>query len=295
MQKNDAAKAIKHGTIAGCVLGSLTLLIVVIAIAIDAQDATISQYNDPWSLLDVGFIFFFAFLIWRKSRIAAIILFSYYFISKLASISAGQATVGLLPAAAILWFLGRAVWATFVWNKIDKTENPDRPKARKWIAWVVGIPAFILACLMILGFAIVSGFMPEYGVVTGEEMHTRQKNVLRENSIIQYNETVLFSYSEGFLDVTYAGSVMTNERIVQYWKIDDKVETASLDLDKINQVQFISQDIYDDVVYTVSSNDESSEALRLTLSTDLDRHLEMIGALEDRIAENFARDAKSTE
>ena len=77
MNRDQALKATKHGVIAACISGIATLGFASFAI-FSNTDGVLSFMNDPTIFVDVVLIFGCAYGIHRKSRFAAILLFTYF-------------------------------------------------------------------------------------------------------------------------------------------------------------------------------------------------------------------------
>ena len=298
MNREDALKAIKTGAVAALISGTLTLIIILIAINTDSSDETISYFNDPWLLLDIIIIFSLAFFIWRKSRIAAIMMFVYFLISKIViAIEAGKVS-GIFISVLFLWFFVQAARGTFAWHKLEKAENPNYKTSKKWVLWLGGIVAAVFIGLMGLGIAVSAGYATATAVQTGKELPKNQRKKLLEADIIRSDEAIRFYYSQGLIDVTYGGAVMTDQRIIGYWSEEGKVrkQTLSYDLKDLDYLQLTEDGgALTDAVYQIAERGNHDESLLIVLSTESDRHLEMIEALQKQIAENNLRAEEATD
>lgn len=106
-------KKIRNGWITAIVSGVLTLLAVVAAVTMGAG----GMFN-AWNLLDVVLIFFLAFWIHKRSRVAATTMFFYFLVSKIIVIvETGQAS-GALVALIFLYFYFQAMVGTFQYHKL---------------------------------------------------------------------------------------------------------------------------------------------------------------------------------
>lgn len=296
MDRQEAVKAINHGAIAALVSGSFTLLIVIIAISTNSSHETIGYFNDVWAFLDIILIFILAFFIWRKSRVAATFMFIYFLASKIIiGLETGKPT-GIFLSLLFLWFFFQATRGTFTWHKLEKAENPDYKPSRKWIIWLGGVVAVLFLGLMGLGVAVSTGHATATAVQTGKELPKNQREKLLEADIIKSDEAVRFYYSEGIIDVTYGGTVMTDKRIIGFWTEEGKArkQTLSYDLKDIDRLYLAEEgDGLTDAIYQVAVRGDDENSLMLFLSVEGDRHLEMITALETQIAENNARFAET--
>ncbi len=296
MNRADTIKAINAGAIAACVSGTLTLIVSLIAIGANSSEDTLGNFNDPLIFFDVGLIFLMAFFIWRKSRVAAVLMFIYFAASKfIITAETGQVS-GIFTSVLFLFFFGRAAWGTFVWHKLEKAENPDYRTAKK--GWMIagGVLATLMILMIGLSVIVTSGFTPATTVQMGEELPQSQLDTLREKNIIRPDETVAYYYFSGILKVEAGGTIMTDQRIIGYWNENGEVQSLGYSLDNIDRMILAEEGgVVMDAIYQIAvrGNDESS--LLIPVSIENDRHLEMISALEKHISENTARDAAVSE
>ena len=171
--------------------------------------------------------------------------------------------------------------------------------AVKWIAiFIGGLFALLFVVAAGFGFATEVGVFPATLVQTGDELPPKQYEALREAKILERGETVKFYYSEGILDVTYGGTIMTDKRILGYWTEEEDApkEVLAYPLDTIDRiVQNMEGDFITDGEYAVAQRGDDENSLLLFLSVEENRHLEMINALEAHIAKNEKRWADAPE
>ncbi|MBE5316703.1 MAG: hypothetical protein H4O13_15030 [Xanthomonadales bacterium] len=107
-EPEELARHVRHGVVAGCVSGGITL-----AITLAALFGSAIQGVDAWMLVDVALIFGLAYGIWRRSRAAATAMLIYFVASKLIQfVESGQPS-GLLISALFVYLYTRAMLATF--------------------------------------------------------------------------------------------------------------------------------------------------------------------------------------
>lgn len=296
MDRQVAVKAINTGAIAALVSASITLIIMLVAMGSRGANETLDYFNDIWILVDIAMILALAFFIWRKSRIAAVLMFVYFLVSKITiSLENGKVS-GIFLSVIFLWFFFQAVRGAFTWHNLEKAENPDYTTSKKWVKWLGGIVAVIIIALMGLGLAISSGYATATAVQTGKELPKNQREKLLKADILNPDEAVRFYYSEGLFDVTYGGTVLTDKRIIGYWTEEDEVrkKTLSYDLNEIDRLQLTQEgDAITDALYQVAVRGDDENSLIMYLSVEGDRHLEMVEALEKHITENEARLAET--
>ena len=107
-------KQIKAAWVAGCVSGTLTLIVTLIAMG----GASLPGF-DAWVLIDVALIFGLTYGIYRKSRACAVIMLVYFVVSKLLAMMEAGAASGLLVAAIFTYYFWQGVAGTFAWYKLQ--------------------------------------------------------------------------------------------------------------------------------------------------------------------------------
>ena len=124
----EITSPIKHGWIAACVSGVLTLAATIISMINGPNEV----FAGAWSLIDVALIAGFAFGIWRKSRVAATLMFLYFVASKILIMKATGRPDGLVLGLVFLIFYFRAMTATYRYHRFVKNwkRNPPPPRTR---------------------------------------------------------------------------------------------------------------------------------------------------------------------
>jgi K+-sensing histidine kinase KdpD len=153
MTDSHIDKKIKHARIAAMVSGTVTLAGSVALIMNQAQGG-FSLLN-LLSLIDVLFIFSMAYGIYRKSRICAVLMFEYFLLSKIFSISIStHMNSGVLITGLIfLFFLFRGITGTFAYHKIKtRKEGITESKPLAWI--LAGSGGLIVYVLVLPGLLI---------------------------------------------------------------------------------------------------------------------------------------------
>jgi len=107
----DGEKGIKQAWIAGVISGSITLLVVILSVA--GLDLGFSVF----ALIDVALIFLLSFGIYKKNRIAAVLLLAYYLINQAIRIAGGN-TGGIGMMAIFTYFFIQGVRGTFLYHKL---------------------------------------------------------------------------------------------------------------------------------------------------------------------------------
>ncbi|MGN7833341.1 hypothetical protein ACTJI2_17205 [Pseudoxanthomonas sp. 22568] len=123
----EISRPIKHGWVAACVTGALTLVLTLLS-----QFGASANRTELWNLLDVGLVAVLAFGIYRKSRIAATLMLCYFAVSKILMMIAEGMPTGLVVSFIFLIFYFRATVATFRYHRFlrEVKRSPPPPRRR---------------------------------------------------------------------------------------------------------------------------------------------------------------------
>jgi len=283
MNREEAIKATKNGAIAACISGSLTLVIVAIAIFSNNDDA-LALWNDPANFFDIILIFACAYGVYKKSRTAAVVLFIYFIISKiLIGIETGKVS-GIFMSLVFLYFYGKAIQGAFIYKKIEKTENPNYKPTPK-IYYFVGIPLLVIfAAFMGLGIMTMTSAAPSTEVQAGLDVNQIDKDTLISNYIISENDTVEYFYSTGFSSILDGGTVLTQDRVILYMPDENKqIQVYELYFNNISSVKLVETgNFVNDSVYLINSPDPDAW-LQIALSAEKRGDVKFIEALREKI------------
>lgn len=114
--------AIKNGWCAALLSLVITLAFSCFGFFVKSDDETLNYLLDPWLLVDVVLLAIMAFFIYKKSRIAATLMFIYFVVSKITLWYELGAVQGLPLTMIFLFFYVNAMRGTFVWH--SKYKNP---------------------------------------------------------------------------------------------------------------------------------------------------------------------------
>jgi hypothetical protein len=113
----EILKKIKSAWVAGCISGSVTLIVTLLAIS----GTSILNYS-AWELFDVALIFGLAFGIYKKSRACAVLMLIYFIASKiLIAIETGKAP-GIVLALIFVYYYWQGVAGTFAYHKLKAAQ-----------------------------------------------------------------------------------------------------------------------------------------------------------------------------
>ncbi|MCP3940104.1 MAG: OmpA family protein [Desulfobacteraceae bacterium] len=100
---------------------------VIMVLSIQSGNEMLNYMLNPWAIFDVVLLAIFAFFIYKKSRIAATLMFIYFIISKcLLWYDLGKAQ-GIILTLAFMFFYFNAMRGTFLWH--SKYKNQDESLA----------------------------------------------------------------------------------------------------------------------------------------------------------------------
>ncbi len=111
----------------------------------------------------------------------------------------------------------------------------------KWLIVVLVLCAVgmatVFAGLAALAIAIEIGHMPDSKALSRRELRPATLDWLTENGLVESGETVEYFYADGFFDFGEAGCLVTDRRVVNYWRGDtEALEVASAPLGEIIRI-----------------------------------------------------------
>ncbi|WP_299022758.1 hypothetical protein [uncultured Photobacterium sp.] len=282
MNKVEAIKAAKNGSVAACISAIMTIIVVMAAINSDSN-GKLALWNDPANFIDVVLILVCALGMYKKSRVAAIVIFVYFISAKIIIAIELQKITGLIMGLVFLYFYGKAIQGTFVYHKLEKKENPNYKATNKWM-YIFGVPSVIIVVALI-GFSLMSttGVVPSTRVQFNKEVSTSDIAILVSNGVISEGESVEAFYSQGLSSILESGNVLTSKRVVLYWTDENqKLQVYSILRADVADIILESKgSLFEDSVYKVST-ENPDEWLKLFLSTEQKGDEKFIHLLEIR-------------
>ncbi|MEM7012233.1 MAG: hypothetical protein AAF585_12180 [Verrucomicrobiota bacterium] len=263
-------KAIRHAAIVGFVVAGLGILLLIFVLTTGVSDF-LPVPIDIYSLFDFGIFIVCAIFVLRRSRCAAVFLLLFYIFNVVAThVMSGE----LKPASLVLpviiaILLARGVWGTFAYHKIRKQADPNYRAAPKWATWIA-LPAgvvFVL-CLGCIGGVTFFGVPAE--VIAGEDLNPKYVRELKDNGIVEEDETIELFYSAGMFSVVDEGNILTDWRAISYGNYEGEAFHASASYDEVSDLAMKKGDFFTDSIITVSCDDGSTFELWITVSMDGD-------------------------
>lgn len=111
----DAEGGIKQAWVAGVISGTITLLVIILSVM--GLDLGFSLF----ALIDVALIFLLSFGIYKKNRIAAVLLLVYYLINQAVRIVGSGSGSSIVLVAVFTYFFIQGVRGTFLYHKMKDT------------------------------------------------------------------------------------------------------------------------------------------------------------------------------
>ena len=116
----------------------------------------------------------------------------------------------------------------------------------------------IIVLLMVVGYAIESGRLPDTAAIPASKLHARQINQLEQLNIIKPNEKVHYFYSAAFFSIENDGNLFTDERVISYQEFDGKLDMYEATYDEIASIDFQpSGNWMEDSTITITLKDDS--------------------------------------
>lgn len=118
VDQNSCERAIRNGAIASFISAGLSAIFSLIGLFFKpSKDGGLSVLFDPWMMIDAALVTTLGFFVWRKYRVASVILVIYWIFAKVTIwIETGKPS-GLVLAIIFLIYFITAMRATFIWQK----------------------------------------------------------------------------------------------------------------------------------------------------------------------------------
>lgn len=282
MHMEEAKKACKNGAIAAFVSGTLTTVVVVIAMLSDSN-GDLALWNDPTNFVDIVLIFGCAIAMLKQSRTAAVTIFVYFIIAKVAiALETGEST-GIAISLLFLYYFGKAIQGSFAYKKLKLAENPEFRSAPRWAYWL-SIPTMLLF-FTAAGYGVLSmtDVVPATEVVAGSEVSAEDKALMVQNGIIYDDETIELFYSYGITSILEGGTVLSDRAVIMYYTDeDDGFNVYEITFDQIASIDLLEEgDVWTESIYQVSGF-EDDNWLTISLSTEDGGDKRFVEALQER-------------
>ena len=165
-----------------------------------------------------------------------------------------------------------------------RTFNKEIPRSVKYFFIPAGL--LISLTLLIFGAMIWSGIILEARVYKGTELSQSHKVELINSGIINEDEKIKYFHHVGLFSITDYGYVLTNDKIVYYYKNDEGLlKTHKMLLKNVKKVELVKEgDWANDSLYKIIGNTNASyESFEIDLSVTSGGDVEFIKALKEKI------------
>jgi len=249
----------------------------------NTTEGTFRLWND-WSIIgDIAIIIVLAFFIKRKSRFAASTILIYFLISKIMLFSADLNNLrisSLITSLIIIFFFARGAYATFVYHKLERIENPDyKTPSKKGL--FIGVPIIIFFIVAGWLIAVTPGTME---VMKSSEISAIIKNKLTEAEVTKKGDKIDFFYSYGISDIIEEGVVFTDEYLIYYITEEDKTKSYRLPYSNMKEIRLKEKgDYFNDTIIEINFKG-SDNWIPVYLNTRLDRDMEVFNKIQSLIS-----------
>lgn len=244
MNMEEAVKATRRGALVGGILAVLMSFTTGLAIA-DGREQGMGHWSLFWLLSDMVIIAGCSVGIYRKSRVASVILLVYYVCMRVNGVMAVGFSVaafrGLPITFLFVYVLGKAVEGCFAYHQLRKEEDPDYIAGTPW-DYLFGIPVVLIAGRVLLYWFLAStGAIVPTHVQSGKEVSVDTLIALRNANIILNGETVAYYCAHGTYSVLGGGNVLTDQHVVFYYEDESGVlQVKRLALGEVTHVRELS-------------------------------------------------------
>ncbi|MBL4660825.1 MAG: hypothetical protein JKY19_10750 [Alcanivoracaceae bacterium] len=256
----DAEKAVKRAAIVTFIIVFINLLKLFVVYMSGTEETAAEFFKDPFNYFDIVLIFICGMMILRYSRAAGIILFLYFFVSKIIQFVEIDNLVTLIGAGIIsliiIIFYINGIRAAYAYHRLKKAENPEYKAAAKW-TYYTGIPLIVISILFIIvGIMSEMGTIPSYEVISGSDLPKDDVKLLIKERIIKPDETIKLFYSSGLTSIIENGNILTDKRVISYELIDDKLDVYATTFEDVEKVSIVEQGDYlsDTIVEILTKN-----------------------------------------
>jgi len=249
----------------------------------NTTEGTFRLWND-WSIIgDIAIIIVLAFFIKRKSRFAASTILIYFLISKIMLFSADLNNLrisSLITSLIIIFFFARGAYATFVYHKLERIENPDyKTPSKKGL--FIGVPIIIFFIVAGWLIAVTPGTME---VMKSSEISAIIKNKLTEAEVTKKGDKIDFFYSYGISDIIEEGVVFTDEYLIYYITEEDKTKSYRLPYSNMKEIRLKEKgDYFNDTIIEINFKG-SENWIPVYLNTRLERDMEVFNKIQSLIS-----------
>lgn len=267
---------------------ALTIGLVIIAYRAQPDHKLTALFADRAVLIDIVIFIFGAIGIFRKSRIAIIVLILYNVYAFVGFYLITEKFNGFYIRFILLYFYGRAAFGIFQYRKQKSKIDPyfKRPgifeRAFVWIYALTSLAIVILA----LGFTFSKqlGLTTPTQVMQGDTLSPEIRQALIDNEVIYPFEIIERYYFWGLSDPLEIGVLLTNYAVIYYFKDEGGVVSGyAIQFDQIAKIELLSRgDSFVDSLIRIEGI-EPDVWMEIPLSAEMGGDIEFIKAVKSHL------------
>ena len=212
MTPEDAQKHIRNAWIAGVVSAAFTLLIIGVTLS---GSSLFQELDFGWAeLLDVAFVLGLSYGVFRKSRVSAVLLLTYFVLARIYLWVALGSLAGWPVAILFGYFFVQGVRGTFAHHALAP-EVSARGGSRRWI-WILGGTIAALGVALVAGLVLIGIHAPDTKVIPGGQVPKLFAEQIRRLGVLEEEEQIRFFYSDALLNIEDGFYLLTDRQVVVY-------------------------------------------------------------------------------
>jgi len=137
---------------------------------------------------------------------------------------------------------------------------------------------------VLLAALIPLDLIPENSHTAGSRLWDHNSEFLQQVGLLQKGEKVLYFYSDGVLSIEDDGNILTDAKVISYWK-DDETKEFFVETARYEDIETIETDYSDNftdpTVITIRRNDGSD--FILVVPSQENRDVAFVDELESRL------------
>lgn len=235
-----AERTIRFGVYAGILYAALHTASVIVLQFVKVPPH-LKEYGDPTRLIGLPLILIVVYFLYRKSRIAASLLFLAACTSTVVNILILRTDWVAIPFYLFFVILfGRATLATFRYRRLTGAEKTKTWKT--YVAFAAGLSVILLILAAVtIAVLMETAILPSAILLEGDNIPTKYTTTLRDNGIIEPGENLIMFYSTGLFSILEDGNVLTSQRVISYWQEDGELLSYAIPINQIDQTIVVSE------------------------------------------------------
>lgn len=176
-----------------------------------------------------------------------------------------------LPDPGWLLSLFTVVPLCFLVRQIDSINLANGSRSPYFARFGVGpvIASFVGGAFLFLAVAPIVGWMVPEGVVAGEDLRGKDRQFLEAEGMLRVDENPLLFYSVGLFSVADEGNLLTDRRVVSYFREDDgELWVGEASFNEIYDIiPYYSDSEWEDTEVYIQTDEEDEDGFFVALAT----------------------------